>query len=64
MIELENIIHEKGIIELNNGNPYIDGSRGTRIARDMIAFASAPTKINRSWKKTYIRAIIIGMNKR
>lgn len=59
--ELESITHEKGIKELNRGNSNIDGSNGTSIASAIIAFASAPPKISRNWKKIYMRAIMIGM---
>ena len=47
--EFENIIHEKGITELIKGNTEIVGSIGTSIDKAIIAFASAPPKINLSW---------------
>ena len=61
--ELEKIDQEEGISDpLQIGNCAIVGSNGTRIAIAIRAFASAPPKIRRSWKRTYINAIIIGMN--
>ena len=63
--EFEKINHEAGIRDLpHNGNCDIAGARGTSIAIAISAFASAPPKIRRSWKRTYTRAIIIGMKMR
>ena len=59
--ELANTTQEVGKIDSYKGTMENARGNGTRTARAINAFASAPPKISRNWKNKYINPIMIGI---